>query len=77
MLSSRFIVQAVGPEGGSRTKSGIRSVQAYLFHGEAQTSLTVHAFLQEGVPYVEISAFRSGKHHTLYKGPLDTLVPQA
>ena len=77
MLKSRFIVQAVGPEGGSRTKSGIRAVRSYLFHGEAHTSLTVDAFLQEGIPHVEISAFRSGKHHTLFKGPLDALVPQA
>jgi hypothetical protein len=77
MINPRFIVQAVGPEGGSRSKSGIRAVRAFLLHEEANTSLTVDAFLRDGVPHIEISASRAGKHHILYKGPLDALVPQA
>jgi hypothetical protein len=74
MLKSRFIVQAVGPEGGSRTKSGIRAVRAFLLHEEANTSLTVDGFVRDGVPHVQISAFRSGKHHTLFEGPMDQLI---
>ncbi len=74
MVNPRFIVQAVGPEGGSRSKSGIRAVRAFLLHEEANTSLTVDAFLRDGVPHVEISASRSGERHTLFEGPMEELL---
>ena len=73
MQKPRFVVQAVGPEGGSRTKSGIRAVRAVLYHEEANTSLTVEGFLRDGTPHVHISVFRSGKSHTLFEGPMDAL----
>ncbi len=75
MLKPRFVVQAVGPEGGSRTKSGIRAVRAFLFHEEANASLTVEGFLRDGIPHVQISAFRSGIRHTLFEGPMEELAP--
>ncbi len=76
MLKPRFVVQAVGPEGGSRTKSGIRAVRAFLLHESATTSLTVDGFIRDGVPYVHISAFRSGRSQTLFEGPMDQLESQ-
>lgn len=75
MLKPRFVIQAVGPEGGSRTKSGIRAVRAFLLHEEASTSLTVDAFMRDGIPHVHIEAFCSGKRHTLFEGPMDQLIP--
>ena len=76
MLKPRFIVQAVGPEGGSRTKSGIHAVRAFLMHRGAETSLTVEGFLKDDVPHVEIFAFRSGKKLTLFEGPMDQLISE-
>ena len=77
MLNPRFIIQAVGPEGGSRTKSGIRAVRAFLLHEAAGTSLAVDGFIRDGVPHVHISAFKSGEHHTLFEGPMDQLFSEA
>jgi hypothetical protein len=73
MLKPRFILQAVGPEGGSRTKSGIRAVRAFLLHEAAGTSLTVDGFIRDGVPHVQISAFRAGQKRTLFEGPMNQL----
>jgi len=77
MLTHRFFVQAIGPEGGSRTKTGIHAVQAYIFHEMAYTSLRIDGLLKDGVPHVEIYAFKSDtkKKVTLYEGPLDLIVP--
>ena len=75
MRKPRFVVQAVGPEGGSRTKSGIRAVRAFLLHEDVDTSLTVDAFIKDDVPHVVISVFKSGKTLTLFEGPMDALAP--
>ncbi len=73
MLKPRFFIQAIGPQGGSQTKTGVQTVRAFLFHEEADASLKVEAFMQDGVPHVRVFAFRSGKSRTLFEGPMDAL----
>jgi hypothetical protein len=68
-----FVVQAIGPEGGSRTKSGVQTVRAFLLHEAARTSLTVEGFLLEGIPHVRIFASQSGHRQILLEEPMDQL----
>lgn len=60
---------------GLDTRTGIQTVQAYLFHEQADTSLTVEAFMKDGIPHVRVFAFRSGKTRPLFEGPMDALAP--
>lgn len=76
MHNPRFFLQAVGPEGGSCTKTGVRAVRAFLFHEAANTSITVDGFLRDGIPHVHIFAFWSGKSLTLFEGPIEQLIPE-
>ena len=81
---SRFHASSIGPQGGTRYKSGIQSAEAGLRHDDHSCHLEIVGSLVDGIPHVKVYAWQiassaatdpseSSRERTFYEGPLSSI----
>ena len=78
---SRFHASSVGPQGGTRYKSGVHSAEASLRHDDHSCHLEVVGSLVDGIPHVKVYVWQiassdatdpseRSQERIFYQGPL-------